>query len=408
MPSEVRTLELRCADLIAKLRPAPSIDSTVAAPHPWDESETQQVFRAAKRQLARLRAAIQDESSSSTSNNDTKVGNYWRRRRDEYERLNKELLDAVSARKRHTQWAAKQELLNTTTSGGNNLKHGGITNSTVISSYNSFAEGGQISSAVEEAKAITSSLERTHDMMRSSLSQMATAGQVLENDGQVIESTFDQHRAIKTTTSKASRLLCKMKRQQRFDRWKLRGALCLFAVVCCFIIIRRLPGIGVARDTALLFSRLHFSPSKNHSNGDNATTIATDHSREKDNTAEDIEFINDADNRGDHHQDRAGKTSEIDVKRTTEISLHRGLDGPTLKTEESGSHEDKATPQLMEVLVDGEMIENEEYLESNSSKEDVVAAKNIEDRTKNISADDIEENLSGPSVDSIDKDEGNM
>ena len=104
----------------------------------------------------------------------------------------------------------------------------------------------------------------------------------------------------------------------------------------------------------------------------------------------------------------ARKTSEIDVKRTTEISLHRGLDGPTLKTEESGSHEDKATPQLMEVLVDGEMIENEEYLESNSSKEDVVAAKNIEDRTKNISADDIEENLSGPSVDSIDKDEGNM
>ena len=147
----------------------------------------------------------------------------------------------------------------------------------------------------------------------------------------------------------------------------------MFAVVCCFIIIRRLPGIGVARDTALLFSHLRFSPSKNYSNGDNATIFATDHSREKDNTAEDIEFVNDADNIGDHHQDRNRNTSEVDVENMTEMSLYRGLDGPTLKTKESGSLEEKATPQLMEVLVDGEMIENEEYVERNSSKEDVVA-----------------------------------
>lgn len=205
----IRVLEVRVANLIVQLSTHSYPPSTIC----WDETATQRVYTAARQQLARLKAAINDGDDF-----DEDAAHYWKRR---CHLLDRELVSSAVARRRRDQWQAGQELL----------------------ALSSPPSPPPPSSAVEEAKAITESLERTHEMMRSSLKLVESAVDTICSDGRVIDDTFDQHRSIKSATTQASRLLRRMQHQQREDKWKLRAALALFGLVCCFVVVRRLPGV---------------------------------------------------------------------------------------------------------------------------------------------------------------------
>jgi hypothetical protein len=62
------------------------------------------------------------------------------------------------------------------------------------------------SDAVEEAKAITSSLRRTHAMLGDSLEQAGDAKHVLVGDSEVLTNIFDQHRNIGSSVKKAGKV----------------------------------------------------------------------------------------------------------------------------------------------------------------------------------------------------------
>ena len=210
---QIRALEVRVANLIVQLSTHPSSSSS-SSPS-WDSGATQRVYTAARQHLARLKAAINEDDDV-----DAEATHYWKRR---CRRLDRELVSTVAARRRRDLWQAERAFLDLSSSSSSSPP----------------------SSAVEEAEAITESLERTHEMMRGSLQVAEGVGDTVCSDGRVIDDTFDQHRGIKSATTSASRLLRRMQHQQREDQWKLRGALAVFGLVCCFILLRRLPGVGV-------------------------------------------------------------------------------------------------------------------------------------------------------------------
>ena len=228
-----RDLESRVIALIEHLRPPSS--PTTSSLSSLDEATTQRAYAAARLQLGRLQSEIADTEddveSGSETNESTAV--LWRRRQRRYDCLERELWSAVSARRRHFEWETEQQLI-------------GASDATAISLVpSSPSTSSALSSTVEEARGIAGGLERTYDMMRRSISQVETTTQTINMDGHIIDDTFDQHRSFNSTTMSASRLLRWMQRQQRADRWKLRAALASFSLVCCFIFVRRMPGVGI-------------------------------------------------------------------------------------------------------------------------------------------------------------------
>jgi hypothetical protein len=57
-----------------------------------------------------------------------------------------------------------------------------------------------------QARAITDALRRTHELMGGGLEQASEARETLTGDGESLRSTFDQHRVINSTVSKASKV----------------------------------------------------------------------------------------------------------------------------------------------------------------------------------------------------------
>ena len=221
----VLQLEERLAKFVREL--APPSSSVEPA---WPMPKVQEVYAGAMRALGSYQSELEERSLGSADP-------FWRRRRSEVSRLGRELKAVVLARKTHTERAATFELL------GQPLK----------SHKRAQSSGGGPSSAeaADEAKKIMESLQRTSRMMDGALGQASVARGAIEEDGRLLRGTFDQHKKIGSTVTKASRVLRKIQRQDEVDRWLMISVTVFFAFVVLWVTIPRVPGLTtVARLSA--------------------------------------------------------------------------------------------------------------------------------------------------------------
>mmetsp|Transcript_22788 Transcript_22788/g.26797 ORF Transcript_22788/g.26797 Transcript_22788/m.26797 type:complete len:366 (+) Transcript_22788:1-1098(+) len=231
MKTKILELETQIKSQISSLRP----DNGEKG---WPLLKVQSVYSNTVQSLNELRSELSENNSTNAEDD-----SFSRRHKIELDRLQYDLASAITLRKKHSEEMATQELMS------NHRQKGGSS----LNSENSS------SGAVEEAKAITSSLRRTYAMMNDTLAQADEAKTVIQTDSEVFTDVFDQHRHLGDSVQKAGKVLRQIQRQDEVDWWLMCFSTVFFICVVCFVTIPRIPGLTTM--TKLSSSIIHSSAS---------------------------------------------------------------------------------------------------------------------------------------------------
>ena len=98
----------------------------------------------------------------------------------------------------------------------------------------------ETSELVRDAKSITSSLLNSRHTLHTSVMQADEAILVLQNDGQLISDTLDQHRGeLRSGLEKTKNQLKQINRAESNQKRNLFLSLIFFGLVVCYIILKR-------------------------------------------------------------------------------------------------------------------------------------------------------------------------
>ena len=92
-------------------------------------------------------------------------------------------------------------------------------------------------STASEAQSIQKSLMRTQDLLKSELQRVSHLGNAIEEDGNMLQQTMDQHKSLNTKT--AQKALTALERAQREEQRMLMMSVCFFFLVSFYVMWSR-------------------------------------------------------------------------------------------------------------------------------------------------------------------------